>query len=358
MPANDRDDHYWQQRHYGRRKGSTAHRSHTKRRLRAQLPSASRPHSVSVLSSRQLLNQGPLGGGVWRRGRFLTSPSPSLARASKSAFAICTFRDLGPLRPANPADTARARIWALFGRLNAQAAGVGTDVRPFPEHANGAQTMNEMRAAQYDTYGPPEVLRVRTVPVPRLRPGHALVCVAASSVNGADISVRAGKLRLVTGRSFPRGAGFDFAGEVIEAATDVTGLTAGDEVWGFLDGARQGGPSGAAAEYVLAPAKGMSLRPRTISAGRGRVGGWGFGDRGAAGCRPAAGGRTRAGPGRERRGRHRHHLLYRRSGGLRTRRPGTGHRRDLDRPGGSRDRRRPRNRGSDTAAPGLPAPVR
>jgi NADPH:quinone reductase-like Zn-dependent oxidoreductase len=126
--------------------------------------------------------------------------------------------------------------------------------------------MNEMRAAQYDSYGPPEVLRIRTVLVPRLRPGHVLVRVAASSVNGADIAVRAGKLKLVTGRSFPRGAGFDFAGEVVEAANDVNGLAAGDEVWGFLDGARHGGPSGAAAEYVIAPAEGMSRRPHTISA--------------------------------------------------------------------------------------------
>jgi NADPH:quinone reductase-like Zn-dependent oxidoreductase len=44
--------------------------------------------------------------------------------------------------------------------------------------------MNEMRAAPYDAYGPPEVLQVRTAPVPRLRPGHVLVRVAASSVNG------------------------------------------------------------------------------------------------------------------------------------------------------------------------------
>lgn len=124
--------------------------------------------------------------------------------------------------------------------------------------------MNEMRAAQYDAYGPPEVLRVRTVPVPRLRPGHVLVRVAASSVNGADIGVRSGQLRLVTGRSFPRGAGFDFAGTIAEAAA-VTGLAAGDEVWGFLDGVRGGGPSGAAAEYVLAPATATALRPRTVS---------------------------------------------------------------------------------------------
>lgn len=126
--------------------------------------------------------------------------------------------------------------------------------------------MNEMRAAQCDAYGPPEVLRVRTVPVPRLRPAHVLVRVAASSVNGADIAVRGGKLKLVTGRSFPRGAGFDFAGEVVEAAGDVTGLAVGDEVWGFLDGVRQAGPSGAAAGYVLAPVKGTALRPRTVSA--------------------------------------------------------------------------------------------
>lgn len=126
--------------------------------------------------------------------------------------------------------------------------------------------MNQMRAAQYDSYGPPEVLRVRTVPVPALRAGHVLVRVEASSVNGADVAVRAGKLKLVTGRKFPRGAGFDFAGTVASAAADVTGLGAGDEVWGFLDGARSGGPAGAAAEYVLAPATGTSLRPRTVSA--------------------------------------------------------------------------------------------
>jgi NADPH:quinone reductase-like Zn-dependent oxidoreductase len=70
----------------------------------------------------------------------------------------------------------------------------------------------------------------------------------------------------VTGRSLPRGAGIDFAGEIVETADDVTGLAVGDEVWGFLDGTTSGMPTGAAAEYVLAPAKGTAFRPRTISA--------------------------------------------------------------------------------------------
>jgi NADPH:quinone reductase-like Zn-dependent oxidoreductase len=126
--------------------------------------------------------------------------------------------------------------------------------------------MNQMRAAQYDSYGPPEVLRVRSVPVPALRPGHVLVRVAASSINGADILVRSGKLKLVSGRTFPRGTGFDFAGQVNGTPGDVTGLSAGDEVWGFADGARKPGPSGAAAEYVLAPAASTALRPATVSA--------------------------------------------------------------------------------------------
>ena len=122
-----------------------------------------------------------------------------------------------------------------------------------------------MRAAQYDAYGPPEVLRVRTVPVPRLRPGHVLVRVAATSVNGADIAVRSGKLKLLACRSFPRGTGFDFTGTVAEAAGDVTGIAVGDDVWGFLDGIRQGPPLRRPAS-LLAPAARTSLRPSAIGA--------------------------------------------------------------------------------------------
>jgi 2-polyprenyl-6-methoxyphenol hydroxylase-like FAD-dependent oxidoreductase len=51
------------------------------------------------------------------------------------------------------------------------------------------------------------------------------------------------QFKLVTGRSFPRGAGSDFAGTVAGAADDA-GLAVGDEVWGFVDGARHAGLSG------------------------------------------------------------------------------------------------------------------
>lgn len=87
--------------------------------------------------------------------------------------------------------------------------------------------MADMRAVQYDTYGSPDVLRVRRVPVPRLRPAYALVRVNASSVNAADVAIRSGRLKVLAGRSFPRGVGFDFAGEVAEAGDRLPPPAAG-----------------------------------------------------------------------------------------------------------------------------------
>lgn len=120
-----------------------------------------------------------------------------------------------------------------------------------------------MRAVQYDSYGPPEVLRVRTAPIPQVRQGTVLVQVGASSINGADVAVRAGKFKLLSGRKFPRGAGFDFSGEVVEVGAGVTGYQVGDGVWGFLDGLRVG-PVAAAAEYVVTPVGTVALRPKSV----------------------------------------------------------------------------------------------
>ncbi|MFJ4706893.1 NAD(P)-dependent alcohol dehydrogenase [Streptomyces anulatus] len=113
--------------------------------------------------------------------------------------------------------------------------------------------MNDMRAALYDRYGPPEVLYEGRVPVPVRGPGEVLVRVHAASVNGGELYGRAGKVRLVTGRRFPQRTGLDFVGEVAEVDPNVTGLRAGDRVWGLL-----GRTFGSAAEYV-------SVRPRQIA---------------------------------------------------------------------------------------------
>ncbi|WP_405188372.1 NAD(P)-dependent alcohol dehydrogenase [Streptomyces anulatus] len=119
--------------------------------------------------------------------------------------------------------------------------------------------MNDMRAALYDRYGPPEVLYEGRVPVPVRQPGEVLVRVHAASVNGGELYGRAGKVRLVTGRRFPQRTGLDFVGEVAGVDPTVTGPRAGDRVWGLL-----GRTFGSAAEYV-------SVRPRQIAYAPGNV---------------------------------------------------------------------------------------
>ncbi|WP_406463774.1 NAD(P)-dependent alcohol dehydrogenase [Streptomyces sp. NBC_00111] len=119
--------------------------------------------------------------------------------------------------------------------------------------------MNDMRAALYDSYGPPEVLYVGRVPVPALQQGQVLVRVHAASVNGGELYGRAGRVRLVTGRKFPLRTGLDFAGEVAEVDPAITGLKPGDRVWGVLPRT-----FGSAAEYVAVRPRNLSYAPENI----------------------------------------------------------------------------------------------
>ncbi|MFJ9057291.1 NAD(P)-dependent alcohol dehydrogenase [Streptomyces sp. NPDC102409] len=119
--------------------------------------------------------------------------------------------------------------------------------------------MNDMRAALYDRYGPPEVLYVGRVPIPALQQGQVLVRVHAASVNGGELYGRAGRVRLVTGRKFPLRTGLDFAGEVAEVDPAITGLKPGDRVWGVLPRT-----FGSAAEYVAVRPRNLSYAPENI----------------------------------------------------------------------------------------------
>ncbi|BBJ46487.1 dehydrogenase [Streptomyces antimycoticus] len=120
--------------------------------------------------------------------------------------------------------------------------------------------MSEMRAALYDRYGPPEVLYEGTLPKPVAGEREVLVRVHATSVNGGELSGRAGKLKLVTGRKFPKGTGVDIAGEIAEVGSSVRHLAVGDRVWGAMPHLR----FGSAAEYVAVRPRQLSLAPDGI----------------------------------------------------------------------------------------------
>ncbi|GAA1257278.1 MULTISPECIES: NAD(P)-dependent alcohol dehydrogenase [Streptomyces violaceusniger group] len=120
--------------------------------------------------------------------------------------------------------------------------------------------MSEMRAARFDRYGPPEVLYEGTLPKPVAGPDEVLVRVHATSVNGGELSARAGKVKLVTGRRFPKGTGIDIAGEIAGVGSSVRHLEVGERVWGAMPHLR----FGAAAEYVAVRPRQLSYAPEGI----------------------------------------------------------------------------------------------
>ncbi|WP_030559993.1 NAD(P)-dependent alcohol dehydrogenase [Streptomyces aureocirculatus] len=120
--------------------------------------------------------------------------------------------------------------------------------------------MSDMRAALFDRYGPPEVLYVGRRPTPTRTPEQVLVRVHAVGVNGGELLDRAGELRLVTGRRFPRATGIDFVGEVAEAGSPGTGVRMGDRVWGLL-----GRRTGSMAEYVAVDRRRVAPAPENLT---------------------------------------------------------------------------------------------
>jgi NADPH:quinone reductase-like Zn-dependent oxidoreductase len=101
----------------------------------------------------------------------------------------------------------------------------------------GERRASEMRAAVHDRYGPPEVLRIETVPDPVAGVGEVLVRVRRSSVNRTDCGFRSGSpvmVRAFVGLRRPRRRtlGNEFAGVVEAVGPGVTRFAAGDRVFG------------------------------------------------------------------------------------------------------------------------------
>ncbi|MFB7493119.1 NADP-dependent oxidoreductase [Streptomyces sp. NPDC056161] len=121
-----------------------------------------------------------------------------------------------------------------------------------------------MKSVQLMSFGTAEVLRINDVDRPVPGAGEVLVSVEASSVNGHDAMVRAGELKMVSGRRFPIGVGLDFAGTVAGTGAGVAGFRVGDRVWGMVHPRRRHTTAGAA-EYVVVRADRISIAPADLS---------------------------------------------------------------------------------------------
>ncbi|RMB82597.1 NAD(P)-dependent alcohol dehydrogenase [Streptomyces shenzhenensis] len=122
-----------------------------------------------------------------------------------------------------------------------------------------------MKAVQIMSFGTADVLRINDVDRPAPGVGEVLVSVEATSVNGHDVIVRTGELKMMSGRRFPIGTGLDFAGTVVATGTDVARFRAGDRVWGMVHPRRRHTVA-AAAEYVVVSADRISHAPADLAA--------------------------------------------------------------------------------------------
>lgn len=104
----------------------------------------------------------------------------------------------------------------------------------------------EMKAAGIDKFGPPSVLTVRAVPVPRPGPREVLIAIHAAGVGVWDTEIRDGSWA-EGDTHFPLILGTDGAGVIAEVGERVRRFRVGDRVWAYDYERKKGGFY---AEYV------------------------------------------------------------------------------------------------------------
>lgn len=123
------------------------------------------------------------------------------------------------------------------------------------------QTTRTMSAIGHDRYGPPADLEIRDVPVPTPSDGQVLIQVRAAGINRGDGLAIEGipyAARLSYGLTRPKHGipGTDMAGTVVDFGPGVSGLTVGDEVFGWA--------TGSFAEFAVAPESTLVERPAGV----------------------------------------------------------------------------------------------
>ena len=125
-----------------------------------------------------------------------------------------------------------------------------------------------MRAITLESFDSDPTLQ--EIPTPQIAPNEVLVRVSASSVNPVDNSIVSGMLKDMVEHEFPVVLGRDFAGVVEQAGSEVSGLSEGDEVFGFITGMSPAVHEGTWVELIAVPESVATRKPEgvdTASAG-------------------------------------------------------------------------------------------
>src|ERR671921_2013051 len=124
--------------------------------------------------------------------------------------------------------------------------------------------METMRAITLESFESDPTLR--EIPTPQIAPNEMLVRVQASSVNPVDGAIAAGMLKDMVEHEFPVVLGRDFSGVVEQAGSEVSDLSVGDEVFGFLPGMGPTVHNGSWAELIAVPEAVATRKPEGVDA--------------------------------------------------------------------------------------------
>ena len=111
-------------------------------------------------------------------------------------------------------------------------------------------------------FGDHAAFETMDVPKPKIKSGHVLIKVLATSVNPVDYKLRAGMIPQIT-PEFPAILHSDVAGVIEEIGDGVTEFAMGDEVFGCAGGVK--GADGALAEFMLADARLIAHKPTSLT---------------------------------------------------------------------------------------------
>jgi len=118
-----------------------------------------------------------------------------------------------------------------------------------------------MKRIQYTKYGGPELMRVEDFELPAVGTGEVAVRVKFAAINPIDWKLRAGQMKIVTGRTFPRAMGMDFSGIVSAIGSNVTRFKIGDAVFGLAKFKE----SGAFGQAVVTKDTFLTRKPDSVS---------------------------------------------------------------------------------------------
>ncbi len=117
-----------------------------------------------------------------------------------------------------------------------------------------------MKTASFNEYGDSSVIEIREIQRPLPNKDEILVKVQAAALNPKDVLIRKGKFKRFSGKKFPQGIGFDFAG-IIANTNQIQPFLKDQKVYGMINGWK----GKCCAEYVTVPVSEVYSMPENIS---------------------------------------------------------------------------------------------